>query len=344
MTTEATLKNSDILFIYDATLCNPNGDPDEENRPRMDDATGRNLVSDVRLKRYLRDYWAERKPNDPPVWVSRVNGQPVKADTRYSQLKETFTEKNAQPDKDVEAYQEELKTWESNLETWLLQKLKDIRYFGATITTEKPRQYTGPVQFTWAHSLNRVEIVPSSTISSTFSGAKEGEPNLGKDWRVYYSLIAFHGIVSGRRAKHTQLTEQDIEALDNDILKAVCDGASTRSKIGQMPRLYMRVEYKNNSQRCIRDMRPYLRLTPVGSTNLDTLRNVSDYVLNISALLDKIKSVKENVHKIVVFQDDELRTGKVGESSDGNKMLEVANLSEALNTLGFDEKILTILE
>lgn len=49
--------NHEILFLYDACLCNPNGDPDEENRPRMDYETRRNLVSDVRLKRYLRDHW-----------------------------------------------------------------------------------------------------------------------------------------------------------------------------------------------------------------------------------------------------------------------------------------------
>jgi CRISPR-associated protein Csh2 len=50
------INNSDILFIYDAKLCNPNGDPDDENKPRMDYDTQTNLVSDVRLKRYLRDY------------------------------------------------------------------------------------------------------------------------------------------------------------------------------------------------------------------------------------------------------------------------------------------------
>jgi len=56
MMAEVKIKNSDILFIYDAKLCNPNGDPDDENKPRMDYDTHRNLVSDVRLKRYIRDY------------------------------------------------------------------------------------------------------------------------------------------------------------------------------------------------------------------------------------------------------------------------------------------------
>lgn len=65
----AVTRNSEILYLYDARLCNPNGDPDEENRPRMDYDTGRNLVSDVRLKRYLRDYWLAKGQD---IWVRQV--------------------------------------------------------------------------------------------------------------------------------------------------------------------------------------------------------------------------------------------------------------------------------
>ncbi len=63
------IHDGDILYLYDAKLTNPNGDPDDENRPRMDEATGRNLVSDVRLKRYLRDYWLDAGED---IWVRRT--------------------------------------------------------------------------------------------------------------------------------------------------------------------------------------------------------------------------------------------------------------------------------
>ena len=57
LTSNATIKNnSDFLFLYDATQCNPNGDPDQENKPRMDYDTDTNLVTDTRLKRYIRDF------------------------------------------------------------------------------------------------------------------------------------------------------------------------------------------------------------------------------------------------------------------------------------------------
>ena len=310
------MNNSDILFLYDAKLCNPNGDPDEENKPRMDDATGRNLVSDVRLKRYLRDYWTEESPADPPVWVAKVNGKPTRADTRYQTLRGKFEKNHPQPEKpgsksskdEKEAYEKKLEAYEKGFETWLLSKLKDIRFFGATITTETPRQYTGPVQFTWGYSINRAEIVPSSTISSTFSGRTEGESNLGKDWRIYYSLIAFHGIVSSKRAEHTQLSEDDLKDLDNSLLKAVYDGATTRSKIGQMPRFYLRAEYKKGTNNCLRDMRSRLKLEAQGTANLDTLRDISDYVLDITPLLKRIEDAKDGIEKIVLFQDADLIT------------------------------------
>ena len=63
-------KNSEILFLYDATLTNPNGDPDDENRPRIDPKTGVNLVTDVRLKRYFRDFIINHYGNEY-IWVAK---------------------------------------------------------------------------------------------------------------------------------------------------------------------------------------------------------------------------------------------------------------------------------
>jgi CRISPR-associated protein Csh2 len=85
--TETYNRNSEILFIYEAQLCNPNGDPDDENRPRMDPRTGRNLVSDVRLKRFFRNYIMNRY-GEEHIWVSTVEGKHVRADERLRRLGE----------------------------------------------------------------------------------------------------------------------------------------------------------------------------------------------------------------------------------------------------------------
>jgi len=77
------MKNKEFLFIYDAAMCNPNGDPDQENKPRMDRATRTNLVSDGRLKRYIRDYIIEtRKEDDDDVFVRNINGRKLSVEKR----------------------------------------------------------------------------------------------------------------------------------------------------------------------------------------------------------------------------------------------------------------------
>lgn len=73
------MKNKEFLFIYEAANCNPNGDPDQENKPRMDWLTKTNLVSDARLKRYIRDYLIDK---GECVFVSTVGGQKVSVPDR----------------------------------------------------------------------------------------------------------------------------------------------------------------------------------------------------------------------------------------------------------------------
>ena len=73
--------NSEILFLYDAKMCNPNGDMDDENKPRMDYDTSSNLVSDVRLKRYIRDYFEKDLKKD--IFVTE---RAEKAEKRVEQI------------------------------------------------------------------------------------------------------------------------------------------------------------------------------------------------------------------------------------------------------------------
>jgi CRISPR-associated protein Csh2 len=75
------MNNKEFLFIYDAALCNPNGDPDQENKPRMDKTTKTNLVSDTRLKRYIRDYLID---HDKDVFVSMMGGEKVSVEDRLN--------------------------------------------------------------------------------------------------------------------------------------------------------------------------------------------------------------------------------------------------------------------
>ncbi len=312
-------KNSELLYLYDAQLCNPNGDPDEENKPRMDYETGRNLASDVRLKRYLRDYWlalseAEWKElgydPKPDVWVRQLedeNGNAIRvsAKQRIDGLAKEFGAKSAK-----EAAKK------PEFSRWLLERLIDARLFGATIPIGEGEgerggaslTLTGPVQFSWGYSLNRVEILPSPTISSQFAGREREEKGqygtFGKDWRVKYSLLAFYGTISAWRARHTGLTEQDIQLLDHSLLEALPLLATTRSKLGQAPRLYLRVQYRDD-RTLLGDLREGLSLE-----REEGLKDLNEVVLDFTGLVERLRSAKDKIEKLVFWAHPELASGK----------------------------------
>jgi len=315
-------RNSEILFLYDARLCNPNGDPDEENRPRMDYETRRNLVSDVRLKRYLRDYWIAWQPEawtqkpwaypvPQDVWVRTVDGATVSAKQRIDGLAEAYAQ-----EKGLKKASTKNLAKDPEFRQWLLERLVDVRMFGATMPIGAETEggagghitYTGPVQFSWGYSLNRVDLVPSSTITSHFAGRERGEKGeygtMGKDWRVKYSFLAFYGLVSAWRAKETGLLSKDVKLLGHSLLNGLPLMATSRSKIGQTPRLYLRVEYADDTT-FLGDFRTRLALKKD-----EGLESIADVDLDFAALADWMARHKQAIQRIIVWAHDEFASGR----------------------------------
>lgn len=323
--------NSEILFIYDAKMCNPNGDPDDENKPRMDYERGVNLVSDLRLKRYIRDYLANFERYD--IFVSKVEGETVDATNRLRRLIEKFkTEIEANENLKKDLFREN-KPDEKNLSKhldWLLPKLIDVRFFGATMPLKSDVgkgasiTFTGPVQFNWGYSLNKVSgPMDSSSITSTFAGATEDYSTMGKDYRVSYSLIAFHGIISASRAIATMLTQDDVDTLDKAILKSIPLVATTRSKIGQNPVLYIRIKY-TTSEYFLGDLRKYIRLVdeqnnefPFDDTSI--FRSSKDYRLDLGQLCAKLNDNISNIESIYFWKDPNLEI--TGQNFENQKII-----------------------
>jgi|SRR5579875_777911 len=269
--------NSEILFLYEAKLTNPNGDPDDENRPRMDPKTKRNLVSDVRLKRYFRDYIISKHGEDS-VWVTKLDFKNVDATERLKRIGEP---------KEV------------------LAKCIDARLFGATIPEKgeqkgKSTSFTGPVQFTWGYSLHKVDMVDSRTITSLFSGRDTGYGNIGKDYRVYYSLIAFHGAVSAKRAEVTGTTEEDLRELDSSLWDSLVTETVTRSKLGQRPLLYLRVEY-SSAEKMRGDLRRFVKV----KEKTESVRDLGDLEVSLDGLVSLVGS--SDVVKAIVKCADEFK-------------------------------------
>lgn len=267
--------NSEILFIYDAKGANPNGDMDNENKPRMDYDTNTNLVTDTRLKRYIRDY-AEMK--DKEIFITN---KAKDADDRVKQLGDVKEVLN----------------------------LIDIKLFGAVIANKDADSFTGPVQFNWGYSLNPVELQESSTITSSFSSGT----GIGNDFRVNYSLLAFNGSINANVAKKMKFddeyfgpTNKTIKFLDEAMIKSI-PANRTRSKIGQTPRLYLRVETKDNLT-FLNDLREFVDYNSEKSD--EKLRSIDDISLDISNLIDYLNKYKDDIDTIHFWKDINLEINK----------------------------------
>jgi len=292
---EIISKNSDMLKIYDAKLTNPNGDPDESNRPRMDYASNTNIVTDGRIKRYIRDY-ALMKGYD--IFVRGVEGKPVTAENR------------------VKALQDSSEEW--TLDNWI-----DVRLFGAIMTIKKDnRKYTGPVQFNWGYSLNEVEIITSAITSHFASNEKVNQGTMGKDYRVLYSLIALAGTINANRAEFTKMNVDDVKFLDEAMVKAIPLN-QTRSKIGQTPRLYLRVEYKDKLT-TLGDLREYVQLVE----KKENIRDIKDCALEVSDLVNLINKNEDIINKVVIYVHDSLELLYSGEKFDISKGLKNIEIEE----------------
>lgn len=193
-------RRHDIVILFDVTDGNPNGDPDGGNQPRTDDETGQGLVTDVALKRKIRDTVALLRGTDPRYGIFVEAGHAL--NTRIEEgLK-------ANPGKTDEA------------QRWLCEHYFDIRMFGAVLSTGKgggAGQVRGPLQLTFARSLD--PIVPADHAITRVTQTRQedidkGErTEMGSKWTVPYGLYRAHAFFSAPRAAQTGVTPDDLAVL-----------------------------------------------------------------------------------------------------------------------------------
>ena len=201
-------KRYDFVLFFDVKDGNPNGDPDAGNLPRVDAETGNGLVTDVCLKRKVRNYIGLLKGEQPPyeIYVKEkavLNNQHERA---YKAL-ELKSESKKLP-KDVQKAKE--------ITSWMCNNFFDIRTFGAVMTTEvNAGQVRGPVQFTFARSVEPVVSIEHSITRMAVTNEKdlEKERTMGRKFTVPYGLYRMHGFVSAPLAKQTGFSAEDLELL-----------------------------------------------------------------------------------------------------------------------------------
>jgi len=275
---------SEFLFCYDARMCNPNGDPDE-NRPRIDRMTGKNLVTEFRLKRTIRDY-LEKQMGKPIFLREELVDESGKIKT-IDDLAEEHIKKG--------------KKGKEKLRDGLLKDYVDLRLFGLLFAVKDFHfKQTGPVQFGMGQSLNEVDEMQlrMTRVVPTREEAKAGA--FGEKWILRYSFITFHGFLNNHVAKDVGLSEGDVF----DMMKAMWFGTtdlSTTSKYGQQSRLLVRIKYKE----------PYTYIGDLDRTisinEEKHLEDISQITLNINGLLKVLDDNKDDLEEVQWVCDNDLR-------------------------------------
>lgn len=200
----------DFIYLFDVTDGNPNGDPDAGNMPRMDAETGMGLVSDVCLKRKVRNYVQVTKGQQPQYDIFIKEG---------SVLNDTIKEV-------TQAGRNKAKN-----RATMCERFYDVRTFGAVMTTGKDRkvnagQVRGPIQLTFARSVSPIITAEHTITRMAVTDAKDTDENetgtrqtMGRKYTIPYALYQTQGYISANLANQTGFTDEDLklfwEALKN---------------------------------------------------------------------------------------------------------------------------------
>lgn len=226
----------DFVLLFDVKDGNPNGDPDAGNLPRLDAETGHGLVTDVSLKRKVRNFVTmtkDQEQRDPQPGEKRfeiyvrekaiLNQQNQRA---YSALKldaqpaeaaaDEVAEKKPTKDKKRRGGGDDV----DKARNWMCQNFFDVRTFGAVMSTGvNCGQVRGPVQLTFARSVDPVitqeHSITRMAVTDEAAALKQDGDNrtMGRKHTVPYGLYAAHGFVSSFLAKQTGFSEDDLELL-----------------------------------------------------------------------------------------------------------------------------------
>ena len=218
---EAIKNRYEFVILFDVENGNPNGDPDAGNMPRVDPETGLGLVTDVCLKRKIRNYVETVKEEATGYRIYIKDGVPLNRSDAEAYAALDVTEKT------VKAKKKENPDLDRNIRDWMCANFYDIRTFGAVMTTFVKAalncgQVRGPVQMGFARSVEPVvpqEVTITRVAITTEADAENKGTEMGRKYIVPYGLYRCEGYISANLArKTTGFSEKDLELLWEAIL------------------------------------------------------------------------------------------------------------------------------
>ncbi|MCI0364743.1 MAG: type I-C CRISPR-associated protein Cas7/Csd2 [Phycisphaerales bacterium] len=206
----------DFVLLFDVRNGNPNGDPDAGNAPRIDPETGHGLVSDVCLKRKVRNYVTLRQNGD---------GKPAKGYDIYVAERAILNQQHERAYEALKLNSERPKDGdEEKARQWMCQTFFDVRMFGAVMSTGvNAGQVRGPVQFTFARSIDPIVSLEQSitrmAVTTEEEAKKQGERQsgqrrtMGRKEIIPYALYRCHGFINPFLAAQTGFSAVDLDLL-----------------------------------------------------------------------------------------------------------------------------------
>ena len=200
----------EFVYFFDVTNGNPNGDPDAGNMPRLDPESSKGLVTDVCLKRKIRNFIEVTCENAPgyEIYVKEKSVLNLQNKRAYEAI---GIEPNT---KDKKLPKDEAKA--RAITAWMCNNFFDIRSFGAVMTTEvNSGQVRGPVQLAFAQSLAPIVPLEVSITRMAVTNEKDldKERTMGRKHIVPYALYRMHGFISANLAAKTGFSDDDLAKL-----------------------------------------------------------------------------------------------------------------------------------
>lgn len=196
----------EFVYLFDVINGNPNGDPDAGNLPRLDPETNCGLVTDVALKRKIRNYVALEKEGEPGHLIYMQEKSVLN-----NQHKQAYAALGIEPES-KKLPKDEAKARE--LTAWMCKNFFDVRAFGAVMTTEvNAGQVRGPIQMAFATSVEPVLPLEVSItrVAVTNERDLEKERTMGRKHILPYGLYRAHGFISAKLAERTGFSEDDLQ-------------------------------------------------------------------------------------------------------------------------------------
>lgn len=289
----STINRAEFVLIFDVKDGNPNGDPDAGNLPRVDTETGHGLVTDVCLKRKIRNYVGIVKGEQPPYEIY-IKEKAV--------LNKTHERAYEALGVDISGDEKKRKGGGDNVgkaRDWMCKNFFDVRTFGAVMSTGvNCGQVRGPVQLTFARSVDPIVPLEHSITRMAVATEREAEKQdgdnrtMGRKHTISYGLYVARGFISGHLAQQTGFGQEDFDLLVESLTNMFDhDRSAARGEMATRG-LYI---FRHNSPLGKAPAHELLdRVTIKRNSNVDVPRSFADYTVTVdeSGLPDGVELLK----------------------------------------------------